>query len=330
LQKGVGTNSTAEVSWMTVSESAKAFLRSCEIDKNLSSLTVRAYKTDLSQLELFATQHGVNEVTAIDVALVQCFIAHLKEHQLCIDSSIRRKIAVIRAFLKFLEANGSIPQNPMAKMRLSFRCQRKLPRVLSRDQVEAILKAAKRPEHSGDLHARLASLRNYALLELLFFSGARISELLRLDIDDLDLDEGFTKIKGKGRRERVIYIGCEPVVAALRRYLKLRLTVEKRDRALFVNSRLSRLSVYSAEAVVRKCAEAANISARITPHMFRHTMATMLLENGADLRSIQEILGHASISTTEIYTHVSGNRKRQVMREFHPRQQFDFRRKRSA
>ena len=315
---------------MTLSESASAFLRSCGIDKNLSNLTIRAYKTDLSQLEAFAAQCGVKEVTAIDVLLIQGFVAHLKEHQVCLDSSIRRKIAVIRAFLKFLEAGGSISQNPMVKMRLSFRCQQRLPSVLTRNQIEAVLRAAKTPEYSADRRSQLSPLRNYALLELLFFTGARISELLRLDIDDLDLDAGFTKINGKGRRERIIYIGCEPVLAALRRYLTIRVAVETCDRALFLNSRLTRLSVYSAEVIVRKSAEAASISMRITPHMFRHTMATMLLENGADLRSIQDILGHASIRTTEIYTHVSGDRKRQVMREFHPRQQLHFRKGRSA
>jgi integrase/recombinase XerD len=315
---------------MLISQSIQTFLRCCEFDKNLSGLTIRSYRIDLSQFEEFAKSHGATDVLNIDGMVIQLFIGHLRDELQRLDSSIRRKLAVLRAFLKSLEASGHITHSPMSKIRLSFRCQRRLPRVLSRDQVESILKFVKATRGSLNLRQQLAHRRDHALLELLFFSGARISELLRLDIDDIDLEKGFTNIKGKGRRERVIYIGCEPVTAALKNYLKIRSLVQTTDRALFLNSRLSRLSVYSAEAIVRRCASAANISQRVTPHMFRHTMATMLLENGADLRSIQEILGHASVSTTEIYTHVSADRKRQVMREFHPRQRFKFVRSRSA
>jgi integrase/recombinase XerD len=315
---------------MTLSDSANAFLRSCEMDKNLSSLTLRAYRSDMNQLETFSRQHAITSVASIDAVGIQRFVGFLKEDKNCLDSSIRRKIAVVRAFLKYAESTGLISQNPMTKMRLSFRCQRKLPRVLSRDQIQAVLRAAQKATRFSSRLGRFALLRNQALLELLFFSGARISEVLRLDTLDLDLASGFTNIKGKGRRERVIYIGCDPVVASLQRYLRVRARVATDSPALFLNARLSRLSVYSAENIVRKCAEAAGIASRITPHMFRHTMATMLLENGADIRSIQDILGHASISTTEIYTHVSGMRKRQVMSEFHPRRHLDLRSRRSS
>lgn len=315
---------------MLISQSIQMFLRCCEFDKNLSGLTIRSYRIDLAQFEEFAKSHGATDVLNIDGMVIQAFVGHLRDELQRLDSSIRRKLAVLRAFLKSLEASGHIAQNPMSKIRLSFRCQKRLPRVLSRDQMESILKVVKVPPRSFNLRQQLVRRRDHALLELLFFSGARISELLRLDIDDIDLEKGFTNIQGKGRRERVIYIGCEPVTAALRNYLKIRSVLQTTDRALFLSSRLSRLSVYSAEAIVRRCASAAKIPQKVTPHMFRHTMATMLLENGADLRSIQEILGHASVSTTEIYTHVSADRKRQVMRAFHPRRRFKLVRGRSA
>lgn len=159
-------------------------------------------------------------------------------------------------------------------------------------------------------------------MNFLFYSGARIGELLELDIGDIDLNAGFAKIKGEGRRERIVYLGCDPVTNALKRYMHIRSDIPSQTEALFLNNRNNRLSIYSAESIVRKLADNAGLFIRVTPHMFRHTMATMLLENGADLRSIQEILGHASISTTEIYTHVSMTRKRQVMSEFHPRRFF--------
>jgi site-specific recombinase XerD len=143
---------------------------------------------------------------------------------------------------------------------------------------------------------------------MLFFSGTRIGELTKLNINDIDLQTGFTRIRGKGRRKRVLWIGCEAVTDALRRYLAERDRHEAGCDALFLNRRGARLSICSAESAVKKITGAANIPWRVTPHVFRHTMATMMLENGADIQSLQEILGHATVSTTEIYTHVSTRR----------------------
>ncbi len=223
-----------------------------------------------------------------------------------------------------------LQQNPLARLRLSFRHEKKLPTVLTHEQIEALLALAKKESGSTANGASFAAVRDHALLELLFYSGARIGELLKLETNDLDLNAGVAKIKGKGRRERFIYLGCDPVIKALKRYLRLRALVPATTEAFFLNARHRPLSIYSAESIVRKCAQRARLQIRVTPHVFRHTMATMLLENGADLRSIQEILGHSSISTTEIYTHVSTERKRQVMREFHPRLTFDFRKRKRA
>lgn len=314
---------------MTISEAAKAFLRSCQIDRNLSPLTVRAYTSDLAQLEAFATTRRAQQIDELTGAVIQDFVADLKNVHVYLDTSIRRKIAVIKACIKYLERNDLILQNPLTKLRLTFRQEKRLPTILTRDQVESVLSLAKRAVGNCTT-ANFAAVRDHALLELLFYSGARIGELLKLEISDLDLDAGVAKIKGKGRRERFIYLGCEPVINALRRHLRIRERVPSTTAALFLNCHYRRLSIYSAESIVRKYATRAQLSMRVTPHVFRHTMATMLLENGADLRSIQEILGHASISTTEIYTHVSTERKRQVMREFHPRQHFDLRRRKHA
>jgi integrase/recombinase XerD len=306
---------------MLLADAVVTFLRMCEFDKNLSPLTLRAYRMDLFQLQKFVAVRGDCRVDEIDAELVQNFVSWLRVHLECADTSIRRKVAVVRALVRWLEERGVLGRNPFWGVRLRFRCAQRLPSVLSAAQVSLLLAAARRPAGSGGSLRRFAALRDHALLELLFFTGARISELLRLDVADLDLEAGVTRIKGKGRRERVVYIGNKAVLWALRRYLVARrrlLLLE--ESALFVSVRWRRLSVFAAEALVRRRASSVGILGRITPHVFRHTVATMLLENGADLRSIQEILGHASIRTTEIYTHISGDRKRRVMLEFHPRQ----------
>ena len=313
---------------VTISEAARQFLRSCEIDKNLTQLTLRAYKSDLDQFSAFAAAKGVQQLDHLTGTLIQDFIAALKQiHHYC-DSSIRRKIAVLKACIKHLEQADLILQNPLARLRLSFRQEKRLPRVLSRSQIETLLALANQGSSRSNLKsASFGSIRDHALLELLFYSGARIGELLKLETSDVDLNAGIAKIKGKGRRERFVCLGCDPVTNVLKRYLRARAGVPAATEALFLNNRYHRLSIYSAESIVRKFANRAGLSIRVTPHMFRHTMATMLLENGADLRSIQEILGHASISTTEIYTHVSMQKKKQVMSDFHPRQHLDLRRR---
>jgi integrase/recombinase XerD len=305
---------------MELSEAVRAFLRSCTLDKNLSVLTTRAYNTDLRQFSDLAVSKNVTLVEEITTDLLQHHVEDLKMLQRR-DSSIRRKLAVVRAFLKFLETRNIIEQNPFAKLKMRFKQEKRLPNVLTRIEITKLLAAARtQARRVGGLHLeRIRLLRDYAFLEFLFYTGARVGEVLKLDIGDCDLKAGIAKIKGKGRRERVAYIGCAPVISALKTYMRERSSIDTPDAALFLNRNGRRLSVYSAERIVRTYAEAAGTHSRVTPHVFRHSMATMMLENGADIRSIQEILGHASISTTEIYTHVSTERKRQVMTEFHPR-----------
>ena len=304
---------------MKISCAVEDFLRNCAFGKNLSPLTTRAYRTDLRQFTRTAARLKIENVAEITAAVIQEFIAELQAQRPFRSSSIRRKIAALKAFLHDLERSDAIERNPFANSRFVFRQEKKIPRVLTRAQMESVLAAAqvgpcRKPE------PRHGALRDHALLELLFYSGARIGEILKLELDDLDLDAGLVKIKGKGRRERILYIGYGPVTDVLKRYLAARSALGVATGVLFLNNRLRPLSTYSAENIVRKHAAKARLTMRVTPHMFRHTLATMLLENGADLRSIQETLGHASISTTEIYTHVSAERKRRVMQEFHPRQ----------
>lgn len=311
---------------MQVPDAVRLFLRSCRFEKNLSELTMRAYETDLCQFSALAQRKNTSIVAQITSDLLQEFVEHLKYRQ-CKDVSIRRKLAALRAFLKFLERNRVIDHSPFAHLRTTFKQERRLPTVLRRPELMRMMAIARAKARGATLSQsdRLRSVRDYALLELLFYTGARIGEILKLDVDDCDLTNRTARIKGKGRRERVVYIGCKPVILAVQAYLRMRTPIDSSNNALFLNRTGRRLSIYSAERIVNVYAAAAGVSMRVTPHVFRHSMATMMLENGADLRSIQEILGHASIRTTEIYTHVSTERKRQVMTEFHPRQ-FLFRR----
>jgi site-specific recombinase XerD len=162
-------------------------------------------------------------------------------------------------------------------------------------------------------------LRDNALLELLFYTGARVGEITKLDLQDCNLANGYVKFDGKGRRDRIVHLSCSPVTNALDLYLRVRAQVVGEELALFLNIRGKRLSVYGVEKRVSVYGLKANLNRRITPHVFRHTMATMMLENGADLRAVQEILGHASVRTTQIYTHISCEHRRQAMMQHHPR-----------
>lgn len=310
---------------MTLDAAIRAFLRSCTIEKNLSPLTVGAYKADLSQLRKIAAKPVIRDVEAVTPEFIRSYIERLKCDGHYADASIRRKIAVLRAFIAYLERLGAVSQNPLAHIRFAFHQSKRLPSVLSRPDVREMLAIAKKNSATSEGAQRVIALRDYALLEMLFYSGARIGELIKVGVNDIDLRTGFLKVRGKGRRERVLWIGCDVVISAVRRYLIVRKPISQNVESLILNRRGTKLGISSAEAAIKRIAQAAHVPGRVTPHVFRHTMATMMLENGADLRSIQEILGHAALSTTEIYTHISTRRKQDVMREFHPRHHNDSR-----
>lgn len=304
---------------MTLSNAIAIYLKACKIERNLSHLTLRAYALDLAQFLAFA-RTGFSGRNFDSPVLIQGFLEYLTNTQKHKASSLKRKVAVLRSFMKFLCCRSLIGSNPFDNLTVRLRSERRLPKVLNLTQVMDILRSARTAgnEARSTKQVFIAS-RDYALLEILFYSGARIGEVLMTNILDYDATRRMAIIRGKGKRERLIDLDCEPVVLALSAYLLSRAAIAHSEPALFVSRTGKRLTAHSAERIVRKYALAANISCRVTPHFFRHTMATLMLENGADLRSIQEILGHASISTTEIYTHVSTARKRQVMSAFHPR-----------
>ena len=228
------------------------------------------------------------------------------------SESLYLQIAALRAFYNFAEAEKFLPQNIAENLSLPRRWKR-LPKALSNSEIEQLLK----PENP----ATPASLCDQAALELAYASGLRLAELRGIRLEQLHLDAGFVTVIGKGNKERVDAVG-RPAIAAIRRYLdsgRPRLVTPKTPANVFLNSRGRPLSATTLWRRIKRRAARANIGRNITPHMIRHSFATHLLENGADLRVIQELLGHANISTTEVYTHVGGPRLRDIHRRFHPR-----------
>ncbi len=303
----------------------EAYLLYLRVERGLSPLTIRAYEGDLRG---FATRPGAEcWATSPDPA-----IAHLaaltRPPRALRPSSHRRKAAAIRAFYRFAYADERIDVDVAAALDLP-RQARRLPDVLDAEEVVRLLEAVPMPADPPASDAEAVAVRDRALLELLYASGLRIGEALGLDVRDVSRDGAFVRVIGKGDRERLVPVG-EPALEALDRWLdEVRPAWAARgakargrpgtDDALFVTSRGARLTRMAAWRGVQRAARVAGLSAHVTPHTLRHSFATHLLEGGADLRVVQELLGHASIGTTQLYTHLTGERIRQVYARAHPR-----------
>jgi integrase/recombinase XerD len=292
------------------------YLTYLRVERGLSPATLRAYAADLSD---FANARGTTAGWSRGPEATLRYLAARtrrgrREDPGLAPTSLRRRAAAIRGFYRFAFGEGLIDVDVAAHIDLP-RMPRLLPDTLSQSDVERLLDAA-----------AAHGLRERALLELLYAAGLRVSEALRLDLEDLSLDGGFVRVIGKGDRERLVPIG-EIAVAALREWIegpRARLIAAHhvepiRGGPLFVGERGTRLARQQAWASVRRAASGAGLSAGVSPHTLRHSFATHLLEGGADLRVVQELLGHASISTTQLYTHLTGERIREVYARAHPR-----------
>lgn len=290
-----------------------AFLHHMAAIKGVSIHTVKAYAEDLSQFIEFAETQGVTDIHAADSALLRSFLAHLQSLGLACASRAR-KTATLRSFFSYLAKQSLLPRSPAAGLR-SVKTEQRLPKYLRSDEMEALLAA---PDAGTPL-----GLRDRALLETLYASGMRAGELVTLCLSDVDYDEGVIRVIGKGDKERLTLLGRQAVVA-LQRYIRkgrpeLVLKAGVDDGALFVNRYGGRLSDRGVRKLFDRYCGAASAHLKITPHILRHTFATHLLSNGADLRLIQELLGHASVATTQMYTHVSTERLQEVYAQAHPR-----------
>ena len=286
-----------------------AFLRHLERERNASPATIRAYGEDLGQFAAYLERELRHEPRPpeVDHLLIRGFLAELHQRGLRKVSSAR-KLAALRTFFRWLCREGVLESNP-ARLLLTPRRERRIPSVLDEAQVESLL------DLPGDA---LAAVRGRAILELLYAAGIRCAELVALDVGELDLEGRSVRVLGKGRKERVVLFGGR-AQQALRAWLSVRAARRPKGQALFLNARGGRLSDRSVRKLVEARVKAVALQRRCSPHTLRHSFATHLLTRGADLRAIQELLGHASLSTTQRYTHVDTRHLLEVYKKAHPR-----------
>ncbi len=294
------------------------YLQFCQFQKRLDPKTLKAYRIDLTQ---FFDQLPVTDIGAITPDILEQFIAVL--HQTCKPKTAKRKIASLKAFFHYLEYRDILEKNPFNKLQVKFREPVTLPKTISLSTVEHFLSTIyKQQREAGTSYQRKNAIRDAAVIETLFATGMRISELCTLQPRDIDLNEYTILIHGKGSKERIIQIGNEDVINILTKYHDVFYKQINECRHFFVNQNGSNLSDQAIRRMINKYAALAGIELHITPHMFRHTFATCLLESDVDIRYIQEMLGHSSISITQIYTHVAMAKQRDILMTKHPRKDF--------
>ena len=296
----------------------ESYLEYCQFQKRLDFKTLKAYRIDLTQ---FLSKIPVDNVSSITPFIIENYIASL--HQAHKPKTAKRKIASLKAFFHYLEYRDLIDKNPFNKVSVKFREPTILPKTIPLRTVERFLQVIYRQQkESKTNYQRINAIRDAAVIETLFATGMRISELCSLRINDVDLYDHVILIHGKGSKERMIQIGSEDVINILTRYHALFEKQMQMCGYFFANQNGSALSDQAIRRMINKYGSLAAIELHITPHMFRHTFATSLLEADVDIRYIQEMLGHSSINVTEIYTHVAMSKQRDILTSKHPRKGF--------
>jgi Site-specific recombinase XerD len=316
------------------------FLKHCKNQRRLSQDTVKAYGLDLKGFIdfLMTLEHSISECSEVTKHTLQEYVDYLNSNFAV--KTVRRRVASLRSFYNYLEGEEIITDNPFDKFHLNIKEPFRIPKTMSLNEVNQILVSAYGdspslmpvlPEHgfknnaSEDVSVNPNSkefiwLRDIAILELLFAGGFRVSELCKLQFTDLSSDRMAVRIQGKGNKERTIYLENIEVVKALNRYMTYREAVDDGGEYLFISKFDKPLSTQAVRNLVKKYTELAGIDKNITPHVFRHSFASLLLEEGVDIKYIQDFLGHSSISTTQIYLHTTSSQKRRILSTKHPRQ----------
>lgn len=305
-----------------VQQLVEDFLQYLRHERGQADHTQKTYAALLNKFIAWATKQKLMDWNSVELRHLMSFLQHERERALAnqpkessrrlSSESVYLEIAALRAFYRFAETEKLLPQNVAENLSLPRRWKR-LPKALTLEEIERLLK----PEPQETTQ----SLCDQAVLELAYASGLRLAELQNLRLEQLHLDAGFVNVIGKGNKERVVPVGRK-AVESLNRYIEAgrpELVTPRSPANVFLTKRGTPFAAVTLWLRIKRRVRRAGVSRNITPHMLRHSFATHLLEHGADLRVIQELLGHASISTTEIYTHVSGNRLREVHRRFHPR-----------
>jgi len=287
------------------------FLRYLELERNYSPNTLRGYRSDLKGFERYIRESEINSVLEVDHLTIRGYLARLQLSGLS-KATVQRKLSSLKTLYRFLHRMGFIGADPTASISTP-KVERRLPDFLTIEEVDMLLSAP------GE--DRPIEIRDKAMLELMYSTGIRVSELLAIDLNDIDMSEMIVRVRGKGRRERILPFG-EVAKKAVERYLEIRdqmIPAGSNCKALFVSDwgrRMTsrnfrqRLKIYTRRAGIRK---------KVSPHILRHSFATHMLEAGADLRAVQELLGHSNLSTTQIYTHVTAERLKRIYDRYHPR-----------
>lgn len=302
----------------------KDFATYLSVERNLSPRTVKEYSRDLQD---FFKSNTINiaknqdfALSVVDERTVREYLAELKQERHYTPRSVNRKIACLKSFFAFLEKDGFIKHSPTAKLR-SVKDHRPLPKVLSIEEMEQLLEAIPKPDIPPQrdpewIKKNLANVRDRAIVEVFYASGIRVSELVGLNLEALELRKKMLKVRGKGDKERMVLLN-DPAVEALKNYLKVRPEIS--NTACFVSRLGKRISIRMVQLLLKKHLKRAGIFKPATPHALRHSFATHLLEGGADLVTIKELLGHANLSTTQIYTNISLAHMKQMYDSAHPR-----------
>ena len=293
------------------------YLEFCKYRKELNRNTLKAYRIDLEQYLSFIKKDFLLK------ARIEEYITEL--HKKYKQKTVKRKIASIKAFYRYLEEEERLEgSNPFTKIRVKFKEIESLPRIISRNDIERLLNYMYDVMKQSGQEATI--YRDLSVIEMFFATGARVYEISNLKIQDIDLDNGIIKLFGKGSKERYVQIGSPEVLEVVKEYYRLNQQEIDKSGFFFVNRQGKRFSEQSIRRMIRKYSCQAGISIHITPHMFRHSVATYLLEEGVDIMYIQKILGHSSIKTTQIYLHIASKKQMEILKERHPRNQMRIRR----
>lgn len=304
---------------MLLKEEIEKYLHYCKIQKELDDKTIRAYKADLKQFISFIGENDLDKET------LNSYLQYI--HSMYKQKTIKRKIASVKALFHYLEEEEIVEINPFHRVKTKFKEEVVLPKIIPQNIIEQLLDYLYRERDSveySEWHKKIV-LRDIAIVETLFSTGLRISELCHLQNKYVDLKNGVLCIQGKGGKERYIQIGNSDVLSILNVYKRCFEEEIMEQGYFFVNRYGKPLSEQSARRMIHKYAEKIHADINITPHMFRHSFATYLMEEDVNIRYIQKMLGHSSITTTQIYTYVTTEKEKEILRTKHPRNKMDFR-----
>lgn len=296
---------------MNYKEQVKKYLEFCEFRKELDWNTLKAYRVDLKQFFVYIQEDMP------DKKKIEEYITEL--HKKYKQKTIKRKIASIKAYYNYLEECEIIDDNPFRKIRVKFKETAVLPGVIPREEIELLLNDMYSRENLNSEKTYKYWIRDIAVVETLFATGARVYEISHIKLDCINLNTGLIKIMGKGGKERYVQVADPEILDILKKYYEYNSEAIKISGFFFVNSRGNRYTEQSIRLMLKKYTKLAGITRNITPHMFRHSFATYLIEEEVDVTYVQQILGHSSIKTTQIYIHIAAKKQAEILREKHPR-----------